>query len=245
MVPPKGSEVPLAWLWETLVPHRRLLEGSAGPGSQTSVATPSLHSLRSCLGRRQVVTHNRTQRVLKSLGASPLHTVARKPCQASPEPSKSKPEAPEGSRPRKSCRVGASSAEPKAPCRGKPSFCSFLFLFFGLQGSLPSTRAFVVETARAHARPRQPQPDPAVSLEAGPSELPVRRRLNRKQHALGGDEDTGHEPLIFPKRRGTEGRFTWTGPLARSSGLFPGPLLRLAGLFRDLTSSALNKARGH
>ena len=47
MIPPETGEVPLAWLRETSVPHRRLLQGSAGPGSMTSAATPSLHSFKS------------------------------------------------------------------------------------------------------------------------------------------------------------------------------------------------------
>ena len=54
MVPPQS----IGWLWETSVPHKRLLQGSAGPGSQSCVATPSLHSLSSCLGRRQGATRD-------------------------------------------------------------------------------------------------------------------------------------------------------------------------------------------
>ena len=157
---------------------------------------------------------------------------------------------------RKSRRVEASSAGPQAPCRGRSSLCSaFSSCSSGCKahsspaepspsslgrerkreaevpsgpllskGPLtPSAHTFAQQAAQQAPRP---QFDPAASLKAGPSELPVRRRLKRKQHPLGGDEDTGHEPLTFSEKTGHRKNristvswpcpickvvFTWTG----------------------------------
>ena len=246
MVPPEGSEVPLAWLRETSVPHRRLLQGSAGPGSEVSVATPSLHSLRSCLDRRQGATHSGSAEDSRSLSAATpsVYTVAKGPLQASPKPSKSRPEASEGSRPRKSRRVEAFSTGPHSPGRGKPSFGSaFSSGSPGCKAHSPSECNCKAEVApepslskgpstpslhtfMRHAAQEAPKPqlDPAASLE--PPEVPPRRRLKRKQHPLGEDEDTGHEPLTFSEKSGhrknristvswpcplCKAVFTWTG----------------------------------
>ena len=109
-IPPQAGEVPLAWLRETSVPHRRLLQDSAGPGSKTRVATPSLHSFMSYLGRRKGKTHNGNSGCAAetrslSVATPSVYTVGKGPFQASPKPVKSRPEASEGSRSRKSRRT--------------------------------------------------------------------------------------------------------------------------------------------
>ncbi|CAE7344986.1 Pol [Symbiodinium natans] len=87
--------------------------------------------------------------------------------------------------------------------------------------STPSLHTFMRHAAQEAPKP---QLDPAASLE--PPEVPPRRRLKRKQHPLGEDEDTGHEPLTFSEKSGhrknristvswpcplCKAVFTWTG----------------------------------
>ena len=75
-------------------------------------------------------------------------------------------------------------------------------------------------SAAADPKTVQEYQSPAVSLDDGPSELPVRRRFKRKQHPLGGDEDMGHEPLTFSEKTGHRknriSTVTWPCPICKA-----------------------------